>query len=378
MGGSAPYCGVAAFAPGVVVRRIPGPLDDERQESPVDRPKSRNDLESAMRRALDLAATAGVPLGPNPRVGAVILDAAGDVVGEGYHRGAGTAHAEVAALADAGDRAHGGTAVVTLEPCNHSGRTGPCSQALLDVGVAAVVFAQSDHSPVAAGGAKRLRAGGVDVRSGVLEAAARALNPAWSFAQDHGRPFVTWKVASTLDGRVAAADGTSRWITGPTARAEVHELRSVVDAVVVGTGTVLADDPQLTARDVADHPIAVQPLRVVVGHRRVPAGARVLDDSAPTMMVRHRDPTVLLEDLWQRNCHHVLLEGGPTVAASFWLAGCIDEVVAYIAPTLLGAGAPMIGDLCVTTLADARRLHATDVRRVGDDTRITLTRSTEV
>ncbi len=344
----------------------------------MDRPNSAADHESAMRRALELAATAGVPRGPNPRVGAVILDAAGHLVGQGYHQGAGTAHAEVAAMADAGDRARGGTAVVTLEPCNHTGRTGPCSQALLDAGVAAVVFAQSDHSPVAAGGSDRLRAGGVDVLSGILEPAARELNPEWSFAQDHGRPFVTWKVATTLDGRVAAVDGTSRWITGPIARAEVHELRSVVDAVVVGIGTVLADDPQLTARDGADVPIAGQPLRVVVGQRSIPTGARVLDDSAPTLVVQDRDPAVLLETLWQRNCHHVLLEGGPTMAASFWSAGYVDEVVAYVAPLLLGAGPLMVGDLGVTTLADAARLSTTDVRRVGDDTRITLTRSTEV
>ena len=165
---------------------------------------------AAMRRALDLAATPGVPLGPNPRVGCVLLDDAGVTVAEGFHRGAGTAHAEADALARAGAAARGTTAVVTLEPCNHTGRTGPCAQALLDAGVRRVVHAQADPNPVARGGADTLRAAGVDVASGLLEDEARALNRTWTFAMDHGRPFVTWKLATSLDGRSAAADGTSR------------------------------------------------------------------------------------------------------------------------------------------------------------------------
>ena len=186
----------------------------------------------AMRRALAIAATAGVPLSPNPRVGCVVLGPDGSVVGEGWHRGAGTPHAEVAALAAAGDRARGATVVVTLEPCNHSGRTGPCVDALLAAGVVRVVLAATDPNPVAAGGARRLRDAGVEVVEGVLADDAVALNPAWTFAMTHARPWVTWKAAATLDGRIAAADGTSRWITSPEARAEVHDLRSQVDAIV--------------------------------------------------------------------------------------------------------------------------------------------------
>ncbi len=250
---------------------------------------------AAMRRALELAASHGVPEGPNPRVGCVLLDPSGRTVAEGFHRGAGTPHAEIAALRAAGVAARGATAVVTLEPCNHSGRTGPCAAALVGAGVARVVYGQADVNPVAAGGAQALRSGGVDVEGGLLAAESAALNPVWTFAVERGRPMVTWKTAGSLDGRAAAADGTSRWITGALARADVHALRATVDALVVGTGTVLVDDPRLTARrggsDGPDLPAAEQPLRVVVGHRPVPPGARVLDDAAPTLLLTTHDIT---------------------------------------------------------------------------------------
>lgn len=341
----------------------------------MDRPTSSaapdSTHESAMRRALVLAASESVPLGPNPRVGAVILDADGVIVGEGFHAGAGSPHAEVMALRAAGDRARGGTAVVTLEPCHHTGRTGPCSQALLDAGVARVVFAQADGSPVAAGGAAALSSGGVQVEAGLLAGDAAALNPEWSFGLQHGRPFVTWKVAATLDGRIAARDGTSQWITGDASRRDVHALRAIVDAVVVGTATVLADDPRLTVRDaptVGGH----QPTRVVVGRRTVPDDARVRDDAAPTWFVAHSSPGDVAAQLWQGGCHHVLLECGPTLAAAFLSAGCVDRVVAYLAPRLLGAGSPMVADLGVNTLTDAVWLQLRDITRIGDDVRLTL------
>ena len=182
----------------------------------------------AMGRALALAASPGVPLGPNPRVGCVILDEHGDEVAEGFHRGAGTPHAEVDALPEAGEAARGATAVVTLEPCNHTGRTGPCAGALVEAGVRRVVFAQADTNPVAAGGAQTLRDAGVEVEGGLLADRARALNRAWTFAVEHGRPFVTWKFATTLDGRSAAADGTSRWVSSRAARLDTHRLRGAV------------------------------------------------------------------------------------------------------------------------------------------------------
>lgn len=329
---------------------------------------------AAVRRALALAGTDGVPLGPNPRVGCVLLDDAGRTVGEGFHRGAGTAHAEVDALRRAGDAARGATAVVTLEPCDHTGRTGPCTQALLAAGVRRVVVAQRDPNPVAAGGADTLRAAGVEVEvlDGELAAQARALNAAWAFAAERGRPLVTWKVATTLDGRSAAADGTSRWISGAASRRDVHRLRGLADAVVVGTGTVLADDPHLTVRDADDRPAAAQPLRVVVGTRDLPATARVLDDAAETVHLRTRDPHEVLAALHARDRQHVFLEGGAHLAAAFVRAGLVDELVVYTAPVLLGAGTPAVADLGITTIGAALRPRVTDVTVLeGGDVRTT-------
>jgi len=324
----------------------------------------------AMRRALEIAATPGVPLGPNPRVGCVLLGADGEILAEGHHRGAGTPHAEIDALSRAGAAARGATAVVTLEPCNHTGRTGPCAAALVDAGVARVVYAQSDPNPVAAGGAGTLRDAGVEVEGGVLADVAADLNPVWTFAVTHGRPFVTWKAASTLDGRIAAADGTSRWITSAEARAEVHELRASVDAIVVGTGTALADDPHLAVRREGTTVSGPQPLRVVVGLRDLPPDARVLDDAAPTVQLRTHDPLEVLADLVTRDVQHVLLEGGPTLAAAFVRAGVVDAVRWYVAPALLGAGASALADAGMSTIAEALRLEVTDVARVGADVRI--------
>src|SRR6478736_1922029 len=237
----------------------------------------------AMRRALVLAATPGVPLGPNPRVGCVLIDDNGDTIAEGHHRGAGSPHAEADALARAGAAARGTTAVVTLEPCNHTGRTGPCAQALVEAGVRRVVFAQSDPNPAAAGGADTLRAAGVEVESGLLTVESGLLNKVWTFAVEHGRPFVTWKFATTLDGRSAAADGTSRWVSSPAARLDTHRLRALCDTMLVGTGTVEIDDPHLTVRDAEGVPLPVQPLRAVMGARDLDPGRRVLDDATETV-----------------------------------------------------------------------------------------------
>lgn len=325
---------------------------------------------AAMRRALTLAATPGVPLGPNPRVGCVLLAPDGSVVGEGFHHGAGTPHAEVEALRVAGDKARGATAVVTLEPCSHTGRTGPCTQALIDAGVARVVHGQTDHHPQAAGGADVLRAAGIEVEGGLLADEAEAVNPAWTFAVTTGRPLVTWKAAATLDGRVAAADGTSRWITSPEARAEVHTLRDEVDAVLVGTGTVLADDPHLTARRGDGSLRERQPLRCVMGLGDLPTTLRVFDDAAPTLLLPTRDPVAALALLREQDVMHVLLEGGPRLAGAFVAAGLVDRVRWYLAPALLGAGPAALQDAGITTMAQALRLDVVDVVRVGPDLRI--------
>lgn len=331
----------------------------------------------AMLRALEIAATPGVPTGPNPRVGCVLLDAEGTQVAEGYHRGAGTPHAEAAALAAAGERAAGATAVVTLEPCNHTGRTGPCTAALVAAGVRRVVFAQSDTSDRARGGAETLREAGIEVESGLLAEQSRALNPVWTVVATQRRPFVTWKFATTLDGRSAAADGTSRWISSAPARRDVHRLRSLCDTVLVGTGTVEADDPSLTVRDEHDVPVGQQPLRAVMGLRVLPPGRRVLDDNAETVLLRTRDPREALERLHDLGRQHVFLEGGPRLAAAFLAAGLVDEVVTYVAPVLLGAGRDSVGDLGVGTIADALRLELSDVTVIGDgpeaDARLTMT-----
>ena len=294
--------------------------------------------QAAMSRALELAATPGVPLGPNPRVGCVILADDGRTVAEGYHRGAGTPHAEADALARAGDDARGTTAVVTLEPCNHSGRTGPCSEALVASGVRRVVFAQGDPNPLAAGGAARLRDAGLEVVGGLGREDARALNRVWTFAVEHGRPFVTWKFATTLDGRSAAADGTSRWVSGLASRRDTHRLRALCDVMLIGANTVAVDDPRLTVRDEHDQDLEHQPLRVVMGERDLDPARRVLDDAAETLQLRTHDPRGALAELFARDRQHVFLEGGPTLAAAFLGAGLVDEVVVYVAPLLLGGG----------------------------------------
>ena len=325
-----------------------------------------------MRRALELAASGPWP-DPNPRVGCVLVGPDGALVAEGHHRGAGTAHAEAAALATAGDRARGTTAYVTLEPCSHTGRTGPCAQALVAAGVAEVVYGQSDPNPSASGGAEVLRAAGVLVTGGVLADEAAALNARWARTIALGRPLVTWKFAATLDGRSAAADGTSRWITGDPARADVHALRATRDAVVVGTGTLLADDPQLTVRMPLGGLAPCQPLRVVMGMRAVPSGARVHEGPGEVLHLPTRDPRVALISLWDKGIRDIWLEGGPTLAAAFIEAGLVDEVYAYLAPALLGSGASAVGDLGVTTISDIRRLVLEDVTVIGTDVRIRAT-----
>ncbi|THC51014.1 bifunctional diaminohydroxyphosphoribosylaminopyrimidine deaminase/5-amino-6-(5-phosphoribosylamino)uracil reductase RibD [Streptomyces sp. A1499] len=345
-----------------------------------------------MRRALALSALGLGATSPNPVVGCVVLDASGEVAGEGWHQRAGGPHAEVNALRAAGGRARGGTALVTLEPCNHTGRTGPCAQALIEAGVARVVYAVSDPNPAATGGAETLRAAGISVEQGLCEAEAAEGNAAWLTSVRLGRPHVTWKYAATLDGRIAAADGTSRWITSAEARADVHRLRAECDAVVVGSGTQRADDPHLAVRGVAG---AVQPLRVVVdtSGTAVTPGARVLDDAAPTLIavaddvtpavtaetVRLRradgglDVPALLDALHSRGVRSVLLEGGPTLAGAFVAAGAVDRVVGYLAPALLGAGPAALSGGGITTITQALRLDVSEIRRLGPDLRITAT-----
>ena len=324
-----------------------------------------------MRRAVAESAAAVGTSSPNPPVGAVILDADGLVAGVGHTQPPGGPHAEVEALRAAGERALGGIAVVTLEPCNHTGRTGPCSQALIDAGIAAVHYAIADPNPAAAGGAAALEAAGVSVTPHVLEQEVRR-GPLrhWLFRQENGRPYVIAKIAATLDGRIAAPDGTSRWITGDAAREHAHRRRAAVDAIVVGTGTALTDDPSLTARrpDGGLHPH--QPTRVVLGERDLPPTARLRDGSAPLVQVRSHDPARVLAALPDALC--VIVEGGPRIIGAFLAAGLVDQVDAYLAPTLLGAGRAAVDDANVLTLEQAHRFRRTVIETLGDDVFVQL------
>lgn len=355
----------------------------------------------ALRRALQLSGHALGRTSPNPPVGAVVLDASGAVAGTGWTSPPGGPHAEVAALTEAGERACGGTLVVTLEPCRHTGRTGPCTSALLEVGIARVVVGCADPTAEAGGGARLLRDAGLDVETGVL-AGEVALGPleAWLTSHALGRPFVTWKYAATLDGRSAAPDGTSRWITGEPARADVHRLRAEADAVLVGVGTVLADDPLLDARGGPD---VVQPLRVIVdSHGRTPLNARALAGQRPALVAMWEgsaqagvedpgrayplaltlpagkdgrvDLLALLRELGEHppQVVSVLLEGGPTLAGAFVAAGLVDRVVGYVAPVLLGDGACALAGAGVGTISAAHRLRLDEVTRLGADVRLTL------
>lgn len=318
-----------------------------------------------MRHALSLAAH-GPATGVNPQVGCVLVDADGSVVAEGWHRGAGTPHAEVDALSRVAGTA-GLTAIVTLEPCNHHGLTGPCSQALIDAGVVRVVYAVSDPGTHSGGGAERLREAGVLVECGVLAEEASEAMRVWLTAERLRRPFVTLKWASSLDGRAAAEDGSSRWITGTAARQRVHEQREQSDVILVGTGTVIADDPSLTVRGDAGELMPHQPVPVVIGERAIPAGAQVLRHPRTPIITGSRDLPTILADLFERDFRHAFVEGGPTLASAFVAAGLVDEYLVYLAPTLLGGGRLALTDIGVGSIGEARRLSIDSVERLGDD-----------
>lgn len=303
---------------------------------------------------------------PNPPVGCALLDASGALIATGATSPAGGLHAEINALRDAGERARGATAVVTLEPCNHTGRTGPCSQALVEAGIARVVYFTADPNDEAAGGAEYLRAHGVEVDFQPVRIAA--LQP-WLRSVRHNRPSVTLKFASTLDGFTAAADGTSKWITGDEARELAHEDRAKLDAIIVGTGTAIADDPSLTARFPDGTLRGHQPRRVVVGTREVPEG-----NLTRLGFEQYATPQEALEALWNTGARDVLVEGGATLAASFLELDLVDAVQAYIAPALLGAGRGVLDRAIAGTIADARRFRTTFVRPVGNDVFIEMER----
>lgn len=329
-----------------------------------------------MRRAFD-AARLGPERGTNPQVGCVLLDKAGNVLAVGHHRGSGTAHAEVDALSQVSpELARGATAVVSLEPCNHTGRTGPCAQALIAAGVARVVYSVSDPGDASSGGALTLRNAGVEVVGGVLEEEGAELLARWMRSARLGRPWVIAKWAQSVDGRAAAPDGTSQWITGPSARADVHLERSRADGIAVGTGTVFADDPRLTARgpqgDYAD-----QPTPVVFGYRPIPADAQLRAGGRAVLTRDGRNLDADLASLVDDGIRTLYVEGGPTLTNAFLRAGLVDELHVYIAPLLIGGDGLAVRDLGVSTLNEAQKWSLESSIPLGEDIRLTLHRVKE-
>ena len=296
------------------------------------------DYTAAMRRAITLAEMGLGKTSPNPIVGAVIIDAEGLIIGEGFHnRMAAVDHAEVVAIKSADGKSKGATMVVTLEPCNHTGSTGPCVQAILDAGIATVVYAVTDPNEEASGGADALRAAGINVIKDVHEKEAAYSNRAWLTKISKGRPYFTWKVATTLDARVAASDGTSQWITNESSRADVQLLRRQADAILVGTNTVITDNPLLIPRgDFVGY--THNPIRVICGEQELPREAQIFDDLAQTVVVKTKNLDLLVEQLSQLPVNHVLVEAGPTLGSAMVDHGLIDELIIYQAPSLLGSG----------------------------------------
>lgn len=323
-------------------------------------------FDAAMERALELALL-GPAHGVNPQVGAVILDADLNVIAEGFHRGSGTPHAEVDALSQLAQVPAGSTAVVTLEPCNHTGKTGPCAQALITAGVSRVVYASSDVGDASAGGAATLRAAGVEVIGGILAEKADRQNRVWLTATKVRRPFVTVKWATSLDGRAAATDGSSQWISGPESRADSHARRAGVDAILVGTGTALADNPTLTARRPDGSLFPHQPLRVIVGDSPVPTDSNIFNDQAETVHLQTRDLNQVMTQLYARGVKHVWVEGGPTIASRFVAANLVDEFVIYLAPVLLGGTRTALGEIGVASMPQAKHLSITHSQTLGQD-----------
>jgi diaminohydroxyphosphoribosylaminopyrimidine deaminase/5-amino-6-(5-phosphoribosylamino)uracil reductase len=326
-----------------------------------------------MGRALELAAK-GPVTGGNPRVGCVLLDSAGVILAEGWHEGSGTPHAEVMAMANAhaaGISTEGLTAVVTLEPCAHTGKTGPCATALVEAGIARVVFSVDDPGVNSRGGAQLLESAGIEVVRGVMNQEGLALIERWHHAVSHGRPWVTLKWAMSWDGRAAAADGTSQWITGPATREKVHQDRSEHDAIVVGTNTVLVDDPSLTARTSSGDLRGHQPLAVLAGNTEIPQDAKVRSHPGGFHPVPGHSPRALLDNLFAQGIRSVYVEGGPTIASAFIEAGVVDEIHITVGPLLIGGPMTAVRDLGIGTMSEAIRLDIRDITPLGDDVVVT-------
>ena len=299
---------------------------------------------------------------PNPNVSAAIYGADGSLIADGFHnRTMSVDHAEVVALKKAGAAARGATMVVSLEPCAHTGRTPPCVQAIIDAGISTVIYAVADPNPIAAGGAEKLADAGIAVEyreSKELSYVQRA----WLHKEKTGRPLMLWKVATTLDSKVAASDGTSQWITGPESRADVQELRAQSDAILIGTNTALVDNPHLIPRG---H--TARPVRIISGEQEVPATNRVFDSEARTISVKSKSIPELMKVLRDEGFSQVLVEAGPTLGSALMASGNIDELIIYQAPKMLGAGKEFVSHLGISTLADHLELELLSVKAFGSD-----------
>jgi diaminohydroxyphosphoribosylaminopyrimidine deaminase/5-amino-6-(5-phosphoribosylamino)uracil reductase len=299
---------------------------------------------------------------PNPNVSAAIYAADGTLIADGFHnRKVSVDHAEVVALKKAGSAARGATMVVSLEPCAHTGTTPPCVQAIIDAGIAKVIYAVKDPNPIAAGGAQKLADAGIDVEyreSAELEFVQRA----WLHKEKTGRPLMIWKVATTLDSKVAASDGTSQWITGPESRDDVQALRAQSDAILIGTNTALVDNPHLIPRG---HD--ARPVRVISGEQEVPATHKVFDSEARTISVKSKSIPELIKVLSDEGFNQVLVEAGPTLGSALMASGKIDELIVYQAPKMLGAGKEFVSHLGISTLDDHLELELISVQPFGSD-----------
>jgi len=299
---------------------------------------------------------------PNPNVSAAIYGADGSLIADGFHnRTMSVDHAEVVALKKAGAAARGATMVVSLEPCAHTGRTPPCVQAIIDAGISTVIYAVADPNPIAAGGDEKLADAGIAVEyreSKELSYVQRA----WLHKEKTGRPLMLWKVATTLDSKVAASDGTSQWITGPESRADVQELRAQSDAILIGTNTALVDNPHLIPRG---H--TARPVRIISGEQEVPATNRVFDSEARTISVKSKSIPELMKVLRDEGFSQVLVEAGPTLGSALMASGNIDELIIYQAPKMLGAGKEFVSRLGISTLDDHLELELLSVQAFGSD-----------
>ena len=325
------------------------------------------DYTVAMQRAIALSEKGLGKCAPNPIVGAVIIDANGKVVGEGFHdRMTSKDHAEVVAIRSADDLAKGATIVVTLEPCNHTGSTGPCTQAIIDSGISTVVFAVNDPNTVAAGGADALRAAGIKVVEGVMEKEASYANRAWLTKIEKSRPYFVWKVATTLDAKIAASDGTSKWISNEVSRSDVQKLRRESDAILVGTKTVVSDNPHLIPRGEFSG-YSRNPIRVIFGESDLPTDSMVFDNAAETVHVKSRDLNKLVTKLNEMDINQVFVEAGSKLASAMVAAGLMDELVIYQAPALLGSGKSFFADESKSTIEDQMRLQHVSTEVLAGD-----------